>query len=208
MTGEPARRSHDAARSAPGPLLSTTPRAWAELAARQLPVFLADHAVCEQQAAIAALALAGAYPQDAELVDRLSALAIEEVVHLRRVASLLRDRGLSPARKRANAWVQALRARIESSGEPHRKCDRLLVCALIEARSCERFDRLLEVVQDDEVAALLTDLGPAEARHWQLFHRLAARDYPAAAFAVRWRTWLEIERELSAAGGRDPTVHG
>jgi tRNA-(ms[2]io[6]A)-hydroxylase len=190
------------------PLLSTTPRRWAELAAANLPIFLADHAVCEQQAALTALTLLGQYPDDVELVERMSALAIEEVAHFRRVTELLHRRGLRTATRRSNTWVKALRSHIESTGEPGLKIDRLLAFALIEARSCERFQRLREVVADDEVAALLDDLAPAEERHWRLFHRLAARDMTPDALEARWRRWLEIERELTAAGGTAPTVHG
>jgi tRNA isopentenyl-2-thiomethyl-A-37 hydroxylase MiaE len=111
--------------------------------------------------------------------------------------------------------------------------DRLLVAALIEARSCERFARLHEVLaaataletrRDDpldggaagsgdsalarEVVELLDDLAPAEERHWQMFHALAARDVPPARFATRWREWLEIERDLASTTGAQPTVHG
>ncbi|MDX1388174.1 MAG: tRNA isopentenyl-2-thiomethyl-A-37 hydroxylase MiaE [Acidobacteriota bacterium] len=190
------------------PLLSTTAPGWARLAAENLPVFLADHAVCEQQAALAALALVGHYPDDAELVDRMTALAAEEISHLRRVASILHRRGWPVAKRRPNPWVAALRAHIESDREPGLKADRLLVCALIEARSCERFTRLSEVVDDDEVARLLHDLGPAEARHWKMFHTLAAREIPPDRLESRWRQWLQIERDVTARGGNSPRVHG
>ncbi|RMH17139.1 MAG: hypothetical protein D6696_16410, partial [Acidobacteria bacterium] len=158
------------------PLLSATPRAWAELAASHLDDFLADHAICEQQAALFGLALIGHYPEDAELVDEMAKLAAEEVSHLRRVVALLAKRGGRPARKRTNPWVNALRRQVEKDREPLLKVDRLLVGALIEARSCERFTTLLEVIaeREPEVARLLQDLGPAEKRHWQTFHRLAA----------------------------------
>ena len=82
------------------PLLWTTPRAWAEVAAADLPTFLADHAVCEQQAALVGLSLASLYPEDRELVERTTALAAEEVAHLRRVHVLLRRRGRSISRRR------------------------------------------------------------------------------------------------------------
>jgi tRNA-(ms[2]io[6]A)-hydroxylase len=101
---------------------------------------------------------------------------------------------------------------METDREPHLKVDRLLVGALIEARSCERFTRLLEALRatgaEPDVARLLEDLGPAEARHWRTFHALAARELPAAELTERWRRWLEIERDASARGGRRPTVHG
>ena len=192
----------------PLPLLSETPRAWAELAARRLDVFLPDHAVCEQQAALNALALIGQYPSDEELVERMSSLAAEEVAHLRRVAALLRKRGLPPAARRTNPWVRELRDRMRTDREPDLAVDRLLVGALIEARSCERFTRLAEVVDDPEVAELLHDLGPAEARHWRMFHRLAARLVPEPPLPARWRWWLETERDIAAGFGVNPTVHG
>ncbi len=192
------------------PLLCLTPRSWAQLAAGQLPVFLADHAVCEQQAALYGLALVGNYPEDAELVEEMSALAAEEVSHLRRVSRLLHRRGFHPARRRPNPWVRGLRRHMQTDREPVCKVDRLLVGALIEARSCERFTCLLEEIAeaDPEVAGLLQDLGPAEKRHWQMFYRLAEREMDAAELEPRWQRWLEVERDLTAAGGIRPTVHG
>ena len=190
------------------PLLSATDRSWAAIAAARLDLFLADHAGCEQQAALSALSLADRYLDDAELVDRLTALAMEEIVHFRRVAAILRSRSIVATRKRSNPWVQALLKNIQDRREPHNKVDRLLVGALIEARSCERFTRLLEVTDDDEVRELLTDLGPAEARHWRMFHDLAAREVGEDEFTSRWQAWLEFERDLTAKGGKLPTVHG
>lgn len=190
------------------PLLSESPAAWAGIAAGRLDVFLADHAGCEQQAALSALSLADRYLGDAELVDKLTSLAMEEIVHFRRVAAILRSRNYSAGRKGSNPWVQALLGNIQDRREPHHKVDRLLIGALIEARSCERFTRLLEVVDDPEVEELLTDLGPAEARHWRMFYDLAARELPEAELAPRWRAWLEFERDITARGGKLPTVHG
>ena len=192
------------------PLLTATPASWAELAAAHLDTFLADHAVCEQQAALFGLSLVGHYPADDELVERMGALAAEEVSHLRRVHSLLRRRGHSISRRRTNRWVQGLRRRVDTTREELIKVDRLLVGALIEARSCERFSTLLVQIQDSEpeVARLLQDLGPAEKRHWQMFFQLAEREMDAAQLQDRWQGWLENEAELSRKGGVEPTVHG
>jgi tRNA 2-(methylsulfanyl)-N6-isopentenyladenosine37 hydroxylase len=192
------------------PLLHPTPRSWAELAASRLPEFLADHAVCEQQVAMYALSLAGYYPEDAELVERAAALAAEEVQHFRRVVAILRKRGWPLGGRRKNPWAQALRGQIVAGREPWTKVDRLLFGAMIEARSCERFTRLLEVIedQDPEVAHLLADLGPAERRHWELFHRLAGREVDAEALAVRFQRWREFEADLARGLGISPAVHG
>jgi tRNA-(ms[2]io[6]A)-hydroxylase len=190
------------------PLLHQTPRSWAELAAARLPDFLADHAVCEQQVAVYALSLAGYYPEDAELVERAAALAAEEVQHFRRVVAILRKRGWPLGGRRKNPWAQALRAQIVPGREPWTKVDRLLFGAMIEARSCERFTRLLEVVEDPEVAHLLADLGPAERRHWELFYRLAGREVDAQALATRFQRWREFEADLARGLGISPAVHG
>ncbi len=192
------------------PLLRPTPVSWARLAAANLPCFLADHAICEQQAALSALNLVAHYPQDDELVRRLTALALEEVTHLRRVSALLHRRGLSLCRRRTNPWVKALRERMSGERKGLLKVDRLLVGALIEARSCERFTLLAEQLQgrDPEVADLLHDLGPAERRHWELFHRLAGRDADPEWLSAHWRGWLEFERDLASGFGAHPTVHG
>lgn len=190
------------------PLLAATPATWPALAAANLPAFLSDHAVCEQQAALSALSLIGQYPGDPELVERMSALAAEEISHLRRVLALLHRRGWKPAGRRPNPWAQALREHIATGAEPVQKVDRLLVGALIEARSCERFTLLHQATDDADLRALLHDLGPAEKRHWQLFHQLAARELPAAELAARWQEWLVFEAGLARRGGIAPTVHG
>ncbi len=192
------------------PLLVATKPAWAELAAANLPIFLADHAVCEQQVAQYALALAGWYPDDFELVEAAANLAAEEIQHFRRVVAILNRRQLPTGGRRVNRWVRALRARIEERRGPWTKVDRLLFGAIVEARSCERFTRLLEVLHesDPEVARLLADLGPAEKRHWQLFYRLAGREVEPQTLAERFRGWLELDRDLALAAGIAPTVHG
>lgn len=210
LDDEPENATDPAAALAELPLLVATRATWAELAASALDRFLADHAVCEQQVAQYALSLAGFYPEDLELVERAAALAAEEVQHFRRVVSILGRRGWPLAGRRANPWAQALRQRIETGREPWTKVDRLCFGALVEARSCERFTRLLLALagRDSEVERLLHDLGPAEARHWRLFRRLAGRGLPAAAVESRFRGWLEFEAELQAGLGVAPTVHG
>lgn len=190
------------------PLRAPTPAGWPAIAAANLPAFLADHAVCEQQVAVYALSLAGYYPSDIELVEQAAALAMEEVQHFRRVVRILGSRGYPTAGRRANRWAQALRARIEVGREPWTKVDRLLFGALIEARSCERFTRLLAELDDPEVCRLLQDLGPAEKRHWEIFHALASREVPTVALAERWSAWLDAEATLQRDLGVAPTVHG
>jgi len=117
---------------------------------------------------------------------------------------------LHPARRRANPYVQALHGNIRRDDETGLKRDRLFVGALIEARSCERFTRLLVEIEDrdPEVSELLFDLGPAEKRHWEAFHALAVRGSDARTWDGRWQAWLAHERDVMADRGTGPTVHG
>ncbi len=190
------------------PPLRPTPASWARAVAADLPTFLADHALCEQQAAQMALALVGQYPGDQELVERMGALAAEEITHFRRVAALLHRRSLTIGRRRANPFVHGLRSAMRTERAEILKVDRLMVSAIIEARSCERFACAAAAIDDTEVAGLLADLGPAEARHWRTFHDLALRGIPEREGASHWRRWLQIEDGLARSAGRLATVHG
>jgi tRNA-(ms[2]io[6]A)-hydroxylase len=122
--------------------------------------------------------------------------------------AILRKRGWPLGGRRKNPWAQALRSQIVPGREPWTKVDRLLFGAMIEARSCERFTRLLEVVEDPEVEHLLADLGPAERRHWELFHKLAGREVEPEALEVRFQHWREFEADLARGLGISPAVHG
>ncbi len=159
--------------AAPPPisLHAPTPPSWAERAAAHLPELLADHAVCELQAAVSALSLVGQYPEIPALVDRLSALAAEELRHFRRVTKEARRFGVSLATRRRNPYAAALRAACRSGKEPDRGLDLLLVSALIEARSHERFDALVPFLPDGRLKRLYRELADAEARHGPAFLR-------------------------------------
>ncbi len=115
---------------------------------------------------------------------------------------------IEPAKRRPNTWVRELQSHAETDREPEHKVDRLLICALIEARSCERFGRLAQVVDDGEVESLLHDLGPAERRHWEMLYDLARRELHADKLEPRWKRWLEIEAAATATLGNSPVVHG
>lgn len=189
-------------------LAGNTRPEWGALAAADLPALLSDHAVCEQQAALNALSLIGTYGDDAVLVEKLGALAQEEVVHFRRVVALLSARGWPVYAYRKNVYAARLRKLARSGREPQQFLDRMLISALIEARSAERFTRLIEALQDDEARAMLADFAPAEDRHFELFLELAARRIDATTLAARWHELAAEENEINAALGRAPRIHG
>ena len=192
-------------------LRSKTPAAWAErvLAPENLPGFLADHAVCELQAAVYALSLVGSYPGVPGLADSLSALAAEELAHFRKASREAKRAGAKLPTKRRNYYVAGLRAACRSGAEPARGLDLLLVAALIEARSHERFERLLEALTDARLAKFYGELAEAEARHGPVYLDLAKAHAGAAATAARLDEMLDVEAAaLAAVPRREIAVHG
>jgi len=153
---------------------------WLGRALAQLDEVLVDHAHCEKKAASTALSLLFRYPDDAPLLRPLSELAREELAHFEAVLGVLAARGVRFRRQRPSPYAGRLLEACRSR-EPGRRTDLLLVCALIEARSCERFRLLADAVGDPSLAAFYRGLLASEARHHGLYLRLASSlDDPAA----------------------------
>lgn len=142
-----------------------TPRAWVEEACRRLPDLLHDHANCELKAASTALGFIYRYPDRAELAHRMSRLAREELRHFEQVRKILAQRSLPFEHVSASRYAGRLRREVRD-GEPERLLDLLLVGALIEARSCERFAALVPDLPDD-IGRFYAGLLASEARHFQ-----------------------------------------
>ena len=173
-----------------------------------LPGLLADHAHCELKAAQSALSLVGRFGDEApELVEPLSKLAREETAHFRQVCEYLEARDARLGRPDKDEYVGALRRAARQDGEAPILLDRLLVSALIEARSCERFQVLAAGLPDTELATFYRSLMVAEARHFSLFRGLAeARFGPEAR--RRLARLAEREAEVAHALPLGATVHG
>jgi tRNA-(ms[2]io[6]A)-hydroxylase len=192
-------------------LRSETPGSWAArvTAKENLPAFVADHAVCELQASVQALSLVGTYPRNAALVDRLSALAAEELRHFRKVSREARRLGAPMLTTRRNFYVAELRAACRKEREPDKGLDLLLVAALIEARSHERFERLLGHVTDPRLAKLYAELADAEARHGPIYLQLAVAHAGEEAAVRRLDELLDVEaRALARPPKVEIAVHG
>ena len=152
---------------------------------------LVDHAHCEHKAAITGLSFVSKYPDDPFLVRSLSALAAEEAAHFARMVAICITRGLTIGHPEPDVYVKRLLAAVRTSTLVEQRIDRLLVCAFIEARSCERLQLLADGFRahgDVELAALYDELWREEAGHHALFVDLATRTANAAsadASAVR-----------------------
>ena len=172
-------------------LASETAPGWVENALRERDAILLDHAHCEKKAAGAAVNLLFRYPQHAFLQAPLAELAREELEHFERLLRTLEERKIPFARQRPSAYGGRLH-RLVREREPERLLDTLLVCGLIEARSCERLKLLAEAWPDPGLASLYRDLLASEARHHGLYVELAQQLAPVdevrarlAALAVR-----------------------
>ncbi len=183
--------------------------AWAPIAADDLDATLVDHAHCEKKASASALALINDYPEDEELVSTLARLAEEEIGHFREVHERLRARGVTLTRDRGDPYAQQLFALMRKANE-HRKLDRLLVAALIEARSCERFrllNRELERRGESDVSRFLRRLEASEAGHAALFVRLAEDRFGPQPTRERLKELAEREAEIVATLPLLPRIH-
>lgn len=180
-------------------LRSATDPRWITVALADLDALLVDHAHCEQKAAVTALSFVSKYPDDPVLVTRLSELAHEEAGHFRELVALVTARGCSLGHPDPDPYVQELLRGGKKSPLEHR-VDRLLCCALIEGRSCERMQLLARAMREREIglASLYDRLWREEAGHHALFIELAERSLARAGdLDARAHTTARLE-ELAA----------
>lgn len=165
-------------------LESETPRGWAAALGGSIGRVLLDHAHCEKKAASTAMNLIFRYQWDPGLMRPLSALAREELEHFELVLGLLERRGIPFEPMDPSPYAGRLYAAVRRA-EPERLLDTLLVCAFIEARSCDRMKRLAEELPDPELAALYASLLASEARHHATYVDLALARYPREGVFAR-----------------------
>lgn len=170
-----------------------TPPEWVGLAPSRLDVLLIDHANCEKKAASTALNLMYRYEEHAPLMMRLSKLAREELRHFEQVLAILNRRGIDYRPIPSARYAGGLRSLVRTS-EPGRLIDLLIVSAIVEARSCERFEALIPVL-DEELAGFYGSLLKSEARHFTVYLDFAAR-FAEGAIDDRVDVFLEREQEL------------
>ena len=176
--------------------LPTDPR-WVNLAAKALEDILTDHAYCEQKAATSCISIIQRYSDKEKLVAELSPIVTEEWGHFRLVLAELQKRNLKLGRQRKDEYVNEL-FKFETKGgsEEDRMLDKLLICALIEARSCERFKRLSEGLNDEYLRHFYRRFMKSEAGHYTLFIELAETYIDKDKVRIRWNQWLEYEAEI------------
>ncbi|TWT40825.1 tRNA-(ms[2]io[6]A)-hydroxylase [Botrimarina hoheduenensis] len=187
-------------------LQSETDCRWLAQVDADLEAILIDHAHCEKKAAGTALNLIFAYVEHTELCRQMTEIVNEELEHFHMVLDLLEKRGVRFRRLTPSAYGRKLNDLVRKA-EPHRAVDRLLVAGIIEARSCERFQKLAEHVEDRELAVFYQGLFESEARHHSTYTRLARDFAPPEEVLARRDELAAAEAEILASSDDPPRMH-
>lgn len=180
-------------------LLCETPDAWVQAALKDMRTVLIDHATNEMKAAQSAMTLISKNPHKLDILNKMSRLAREELLHFEQVLKILKKRGISYQSIKASSYAAKM-AKHTRKGQQDNLTDTLIIGAIIEARSCERFHRLAPFL-DAELQKFYLSLLKSEARHYQDYLDLA-QQYSAEPIAPRVDYFLALERE--AILGPDP----
>ena len=201
MTGEEVRL----------PLRYQTPAGWAAAALRRPLELLNDHAHLEKKAAANALELLNRWPEPRppeNWVAAMTAVARDEVEHLAVVCRILARRGGRLTKQHSNRYAAELRALVRQGEGKSELVDRLMVSALIEARSCERFKLLGQACEEDaELRKLYRGLWASEHGHYRTFIQLAEEIEPAEHVAERWEEMLDAEAKIISEQSPGPRMH-
>lgn len=184
----------------------TTPPEWAQVVLKDFDRFLLDHAAAEKKAAGMAMSMLSHYPDRPELVAAMADLAVEETIHFRDVTRLLQDRDLALVRDEKDPYVNEFRSFIRNGSEEY-LLDRLLVAGIIEARGYERFCLVGEALEDPELKRFYMAIGKSEARHADMFVKLAEVYFPSEVVAARLDELLDIEARIIANLPFRPALH-
>ena len=186
--------------------LPTDPR-WVDLAGKSIEEILTDHAYCEQKAATTCISLIQRYSEREKLVKELAPIVTEEWGHFRLVLQELEKRNLKLGKQRKDEYVNKLIDFQKQGGSVEgRMLDQLLTMALIEARSCERFKRLSEGLNDEYLRNFYRRFMESEAGHYTLFIELSETYIDKEKVRKRWVEWLKYEagviNDLEVRGDR------
>ena len=186
-----------------------TDHRWVNLAEMQLEEILTDHAYCEQKAATTCISLIQKNADKELLIDELSPIVTEEWGHFRMVLAELKKRNLKLGRQRKDIYVNKLLDFQAKGGSPdERFLDQMLTMALIEARSCERFKRLSEGLDDAYMRGFYRKFMESEAGHYTLFINLSEHYIDKKIVRKRWKEWLAYESNLmDSAEVRGDRIH-
>ncbi|NNE54971.1 MAG: tRNA-(ms[2]io[6]A)-hydroxylase [Flavobacteriales bacterium] len=188
--------------------LPTDPR-WVNVVEKNIEEILTDHAWCEQKAASNAISLLVRFPDYPDLVEEMTRVSLEEMSHFRMVIEEIKKRGMTLGFERRDPYVKDLKSFIKKGGgRIHQLVEALLLAAMIEARSCERFRILSEEISDKSLRNFYRDLMISEAEHYTTFITFARNYGEGIDVDSRWQEFLDYEASLMTKYGKDETIHG
>jgi|TARA_R110002072_G_scaffold150770_2_gene299337 tRNA-(ms[2]io[6]A)-hydroxylase len=188
--------------------LPTDPR-WVNIVEKNIDDILTDHAFCEQKAASTAISLIVGFPEYTELVSEMTALVREEMGHFKMVHDLIIARGQTLGRDRKDSYVIALLSFFPKGGSRTTQLvHRLLIAALIEARSCERFRLLSEELEDADLREFYKKLMISEAGHYTMFLKFARQYGDRKEVDEKWESLLIFEAQIMKDLGNQQLIHG
>lgn len=174
-----------------------TPAAWTETVLADFDSFLVDHAAAEKKASGMAMSMLSHYPDKTEIVNAMVALAVEELTHFREVIKLMHQRGLVLGADSKDPYVNALRKCMRKGTDVY-LLDRLLIASIVEARGCERFGLVADALPEGELKRFYRAITESEARHEDLFVRLASHYFDHQTIDHRMNDLLSIEAAIVA----------
>ncbi|MDW7695575.1 tRNA-(ms[2]io[6]A)-hydroxylase [Flammeovirgaceae bacterium SG7u.111] len=176
--------------------LPSDPR-WANIAEKSIGEILIDHAFCEQKAATTCISLIVKYPHLEDLVETVTPIVAEEWEHFDRVLKMMKKKGFKLGKARKDDYVNELMKIVRKGGPwEDRLVDRLLISAMIEARSCERFKLLWQNLEDKELKDFYYELMVSEAGHYTTFITLARNYQDRETVDARWQEFLAYEKQI------------
>jgi tRNA-(ms[2]io[6]A)-hydroxylase len=186
-----------------------TETSWVEVAKNGLQQVLTDHAFAEQKAASNAVSIIINYSEETPLVSAMSDIAIEEMQHFKMVHEFMVERGMVLGREQTNDYAKHLHSFFKKT---HDRTDaliqRLLIAALIEARSCERFKVFSENIEDEALSNFYKELMVSEANHYTVFLGFARQYQDRKIVDEKWNNLLAYEAEFMKSRGTSAKVHG
>lgn len=186
-----------------------TETSWAEIAENDLQQILTDHAFAEQKAASNAVSIIINYSEETEMVQAMSEIAIEEMQHFKMVHDLMIARGMILGREQKNDYAKHLHSFFQKTNDrTDALIQRLLIAALIEARSCERFKVFSENLEDQELSSFYKDLMASEANHYTTFLGFARKYQDRKIVDKKWEGLLAYEANFMKNRGKKARVHG
>jgi tRNA 2-(methylsulfanyl)-N6-isopentenyladenosine37 hydroxylase len=188
--------------------LPTDPR-WAHIAEKNIEEILIDHAWCEQKAASMAISIIVTNPDKTELIHEMTDLVREEMGHFKMVMQKLKEYGFELGPQRPDEYVKKIQQFFPKGGSrTDGLVHHLLVAALIEARSCERFRVLSENLEDKNLAKFYFDLMKSEAGHYTMFLKFARKYDDVEKVNKKWQALLAYEAQVMQDLGKHHSVHG